>query len=307
MSIDAQVAEKPSRGLRVTGRFFAVFAVLVLFVSSIGLSPASAQREADEQTFITLVNQIREDEGLPPLIQDAQLTNLARSWSNSQQNGVCAGGAFICHANPISAGVTHDWQKLGENVGTGPEINAVMEAFVDSPSHFQNIVDPDFTHIGVGVVWDGNRLFTTHRFMKLANPPAPATTAAPAPTTTPPRAPATTSPTAPPATSAPATAAPAAPAQPPATSAPATAAPATPATPATPTPVAPENSVDGNPADNGTVSDDAADTADTSTETSDAPEGLANVGETPSGVPEVSVGEERAAVLVGALSALVAQ
>lgn len=105
------------------------------------------------------------------------------------RDGTCGDGVFICHASPISAGVTHPWAKLGENVGTGPDVGSIMNAFVASPGHYANIVDPEFTHIGVGVVWDGNRMYTTHRFMKLQSS-TPATTTTAAPTTS--AAPATT-------------------------------------------------------------------------------------------------------------------
>lgn len=102
------------------------------------------------------------------------------------KDGACGAGNYICHASPISAGVTHSWAKLGENVGTGPDVGSIMNAFIASPGHYANIIDPEFTHIGVGVVWDGNRMYTTHRFMKLQSAPQPptTTTAAPATTTT---------------------------------------------------------------------------------------------------------------------------
>ena len=159
-----------------------VFAVLVLVMAMLAPTPAGATA-SDEASFIARVNQTRAAKGLPALQADSQLRNLARGWSTSMQNGVCGSGNFICHASPISAGVTHDWAKLGENVGTGPDIASVMDAFIASPGHYANIVDPEFTHIGVGVVWDGGRMYTTHRFMKLSTP-APTTTAAPPPTTT---------------------------------------------------------------------------------------------------------------------------
>jgi hypothetical protein len=148
------------------------------------LVPASASASvAEESSFIAQVNATRTARGLQPLQLDIQLTNLARGWAGSMRDGVCGAGSFICHASPISAGVTHPWVKLGENVGTGPDVGSIMKAFIASPGHYANIVDPEFTHIGVGVVWDGNRMFTTHRFMKLQSS-APATTAAPTPTTT---------------------------------------------------------------------------------------------------------------------------
>lgn len=159
------------------------------------LVPAAASASAsDESSFIAEVNATRAAVGLPALQPDVQLTNLARGWATSMRDGVCGAGNFICHASPISAGVTHSWAKLGENVGTGPDIGSVMDAFIASPGHYANIIDPEFTHIGVGVVWDGNRLYTTHRFMKLQGP-APTTTAPPQTTTTS-QAPSTTAPAA---------------------------------------------------------------------------------------------------------------
>ncbi len=187
-------------------KFLGILALIMLIGAVLVPAPASAQNASDEARFITLVNEVRADNGLPPLVQNNELTQLSRGWAVAQRDGVCGEGNFICHANPISEGVTQDWRKLGENVGTGPSLDPVMDAFIASPSHFRNIVDPDFTHIGVGVVWDGGRLYTTHRFMTLSAPaPAPTPTAAPtttaAPATT--RAPAPT--VAPTTTAAPAT------------------------------------------------------------------------------------------------------
>jgi len=170
----------------------AVVVVLALFVSLLAPTAVNASPN-DEAIFINGVNEARTAAGLPPLQFDVQLTELARGWTNEMANGSCGEGVFICHASPISAGVTRSWAKLGENVGTGPDIESVMKAFIASEGHYTNIVDPEFTHIGVGVVWDGARLYTTHRFMKLQGGGPPATTAPPA---TEPAPPATT--TAPP-------------------------------------------------------------------------------------------------------------
>jgi hypothetical protein len=158
-----------------------MLAVWTLVFTVIAPSSASASA-ADENSFIAQVNATRASVGLPALQPDVQLTNLARGWTGSMRDGVCGEGEFICHASPISAGVTHSWAKLGENVGTGPDVGSIMQAFIASPGHYANIVDPEFTHVGVGVVWDGNRMYTTHRFMKLQS--ATPTTTTVAPTTT---------------------------------------------------------------------------------------------------------------------------
>ncbi len=144
---------------------------LALLVPIAGGSVADAANTDDETRFVVLLNETRADAGLPPLEVHAELTELARAWTDEMRS---AGG--ISHADPISAGLDAAWLKLGENVGTGPAVDAVMDAFIDSPGHYANIVDPAFTHVGVAVLWDGERMYTTHRFMTLqpSQPDAPA-------------------------------------------------------------------------------------------------------------------------------------
>jgi hypothetical protein len=166
-------------------RLVALLSVWMLVMAAVVPSQAAASA-GEEASFIAEVNATRASVGLPALLPDVQLTSLARTWASAMRDGTCGEGNFICHASPISANVTHSWAKLGENVGTGPDVSAIMNAFIASPGHYANIIDAEFTHMGVGVVWDGNRMFTTHRFMKL-QPSTPTTTAAPAttaPTTT---------------------------------------------------------------------------------------------------------------------------
>ena len=149
-------------------------ASLALFGLVAGPVQASPEDPAaDEVQFVSLLNATRAKGGLPPLTVDPELRSLARDWARHM-----ADAGHISHANPISAGVTADWLKLGENVGTGGNVTVVMNAFVASPGHYANIMDPEFTKVGVGLVWLGNALYTTHRFMKLAPAAAPAPTPA---------------------------------------------------------------------------------------------------------------------------------
>ena len=140
-----------------------------------------------EVAFVARINDLRAGKGVGRLEVHAELTEIGRNWSSTM-----AAAGRIWH-NPDFAGqVTADWQKLGENVGMGGSVNSLFDAFVASPAHYKNLVDPAFTHIGVGVVVkpDGV-MFTSHQFMKLAGasapapaPAAPTTTAAPVRVTT---------------------------------------------------------------------------------------------------------------------------
>lgn len=167
-------------------------AVPVQAAPSAATAASLASPGALEADFVGRINALRASRGLHALTVDPQLTALARSWSQTM-----AAEGRIFHASSLSAGVTANWSKLGENVGTGGEIASLFQAFVNSPSHYANLVDPKFTHLGVGVVVSGNVMFTTHRFMALGAPPAtaPPTTAAPAPAPPPTAPPTTAAPT----------------------------------------------------------------------------------------------------------------
>jgi hypothetical protein len=175
-----------------------------------------AASASEEAAFVAALNQIRAENGLPPFTVNTELSNLARGHAQ-----VMADAGEIFHADPISAGFTGAWQKLGENVGVGAGVQVLVDAFVASSGHFANIVDPSFSQIGVGVVWKDSALYTTHRFLQ-----APGTTPPPPPT---PTAPPTTAPAPPVATSPP----------PPPTSLPPTTPTTTVAAPTTTTTIAP--------------------------------------------------------------------
>jgi uncharacterized protein YkwD len=159
-----------------TRPFTAILAVIALLVTVLANASSVSASASEEASFVAGVNAARANVGLPALQVDSELKSLSAGWANQMKNGACGDGVHICHANPISAGLTQDWAKLGENVGTGPDVDSVMAAFIASPGHYANIVDPEFTHIGVAVVRDPDnpaRLYTTHRFMKLQNAPEP--------------------------------------------------------------------------------------------------------------------------------------
>lgn len=194
--------------LKRTGRAAIAFGVslVLLVVSSLAFATsADAGTVDDEQLFIQMINQLRTDKGLNPLVVDGELTAQARAWSQSM-----AANDQLAHTSNLAGGISSPWTVLGENVGVHVihDVSGLFQAFIASPSHYQNLVDPRFQYVGVGVVnTEAGKLWTTHRFMAATPPPTPAppttahtpstaapTTAAPAPkpqTTAPPELPAT--------------------------------------------------------------------------------------------------------------------
>ena len=162
---------------------------LILAVAVSTLYPAAAQADtpSDEAAFVTKINELRASKGLAPLQVNANLVAKARAWSAGM-----ADAGRIWHST-LSDGVTEDWKKLGENVGMGGSVDGLHRAFVNSPHHYENLVDPAFGYVGIGIVMGGNTIYVTQVFMQLMSAkaapvvtttPTPTPTTAPRPTTT---------------------------------------------------------------------------------------------------------------------------
>jgi hypothetical protein len=158
-------------GIRNMRKAIALIALLMAALVAPMLHPAaaSASTGSDEAAFVAKINQLRASKGLGQLQVDAQLTGIARNWAAHM-----AGAHAISHNPNLASQVTENWTKLGENVGHGNEVDSLFQAFVNSPEHYRNLVDPAFNYVGVGVVRasDGS-MFTSHEFMQLAGSVAP--------------------------------------------------------------------------------------------------------------------------------------
>ncbi len=136
-----------------------------------------------EAQFISRINSLRASKGLSQLKVSGELTGVARNWTER----MVADGK-ISHNPNLGSQVSGNWTKLGENVGVGYDVDGLMQAFINSPAHYRNLVDPDWNNLGVGVVLtpDG-RMWTTHNFMAKPEspPPAPPPSSSPAPSPSP--------------------------------------------------------------------------------------------------------------------------
>ena len=175
-------------------RTLVALAAVVIGVVIMG-SPASADAGASEAAFYSHINAVRAADGKPPLVRDAQADGVARAWSAEM-----ARTGQLSHNPNLKAQVTN-WKMLGENVGVGSNTAMITRALENSPAHRTNMVNPAFTHVGVGVVEAGGQVWVTQVFKQArtsspavaapAVPKVPAPPAAPRPTTPPrPRTPA---------------------------------------------------------------------------------------------------------------------
>ncbi|WP_338471017.1 CAP domain-containing protein [Niallia sp. XMNu-256] len=122
-------------------------------------TPASSSVSAFEQKVVELTNQERAKNGLPALKLDVELSKVARDKSRDMQTK-----NYFSHTSP-TYGSPFDMMKAygisyntaGENIAMGqrsPE--EVVNAWMNSQGHRENIMNAKFTHIGVGHVEEGN-------------------------------------------------------------------------------------------------------------------------------------------------------
>ena len=169
-------------------------------------APAQAQDylRADEDRVHAMVNATRAARGLRPLDRVEGLVQVARQQSVRmvEENKLYHNP----HLGPDLDALGLDWHWSGENVGVGPAVDVIEEAFLGSPPHYENIVRPEYTAMGVGVVSTGKGyVYVTQVFAQLGGAAAPATppqapAAPPPPTVAPPPPPPPTSPPTPPPT-----------------------------------------------------------------------------------------------------------
>ncbi len=135
-------------------RLVAVVAATIMLVGM------AVPTSAVEGTLVDKINSSRATNGLTPLEPYWDLTDDARTHSSRM-----ADRGEIYH-NTSLYNVTGVWQKLGENVGMGIDLNALHGAFMNSSSHRGNILG-DYNYVGVGVETDAAGVYwVTVVFMK---------------------------------------------------------------------------------------------------------------------------------------------
>ncbi len=112
----------------------------------VGRASARALRMA----VVCLINQQRTSRHLPALRASLLLDRSAQDWTNAMvSSDVFSHGTNF--AGRISA-VGYDWRSAGENIATGFQTpRSVVNAWMASTGHCQNILNPTYGNVGTGV------------------------------------------------------------------------------------------------------------------------------------------------------------
>jgi uncharacterized protein YkwD len=74
--------------------------------------------------------------------------------------------------NPRLGSSVHGWHYLAENVGVGPTLASLKDAFYASAPHRANMLDPRYTMVGVGAVPVAGKIWVVEDFEASWSAPA---------------------------------------------------------------------------------------------------------------------------------------
>lgn len=150
-------ALRPKRLFFYSLSALAMKAIIVVFVISLPLTAWLTPDLMIEQAqrIISLTNSIRTNLGVTVLVEN-DLLNIS-AYNKAQDMLV---NQYFAHSSSdgkkVGAwlkSVNYDYQVAGENLAMGfSSAENVVRAWTKSETHYQNIIDSDFTEIGVGVV-----------------------------------------------------------------------------------------------------------------------------------------------------------
>ena len=132
-------------------------------------TPMAADIREGEQLIFDLINKARADAGLAALAYDDRLSEVARGHSEDMFRN-----NYFAHDSPTAGDLGQRMAKAGiqakkfcENIANNQDLSAAHQELMDSPGHRKDILDPDLTHVGVGIVRAENgQLLVTEDFME---------------------------------------------------------------------------------------------------------------------------------------------
>jgi len=116
---------------------------------------------AQDQQVLTLLNQARAQGGLNPLVVNPTLQSLALKKANDIIQYNYFGNTSPDLGTPAQMETAAGYSAAymgGEDVAEAPTVTQAWSEFVGSPIHWQNIMYPAYTQVGIAVVPNGNSL-----------------------------------------------------------------------------------------------------------------------------------------------------
>lgn len=109
---------------------------------------------AEQEQFLKLINDLRAQHGLPPVTLNNLLNQTAMNYSQALDES----GQFTHNLNGTSVGDRikqggYNMSTATENIAKGQgSVEEAFQSWVNSPGHLKNLLNPNITEIGLGMV-----------------------------------------------------------------------------------------------------------------------------------------------------------
>lgn len=139
-----------------------------------------AHPKALERQVFQLTNEARRKHGLSPLDPDQTLMTLARKKSDDMIKR-----HYFSHTDPEGKTIRDKYAEegpaAGKMAGVGENIcvsgggdhetvaHNIVDSFMVSPGHRRNILEPAYTHLGIGISTKGKEYYVTQSFGASSN------------------------------------------------------------------------------------------------------------------------------------------
>lgn len=129
-----------------------------------GTTTGTTAMSSDESRILQLVNAERQKAGVSPLKSDGNLVSIARAKSQDMVDNNYFSHQSPTYGSPFdmlkSAGISYMY--AGENIAINQSADGAMKAWMNSEGHRKNILNPNFTDLGVGIApkGDGSYVYT---------------------------------------------------------------------------------------------------------------------------------------------------
>ncbi len=143
------------------------------FIDLVTPSPDSVDIERIENIIFNMVNDLREELGAGAVVRNETLRLAAdiraieteESFSHTRPDGTEPFTVFEEQAT------FYPYYMVGENLAMATYFRdddhmakLIFNGWVDSPDHYETMINPDFQEIGIGVHYDGEILYATQFF-----------------------------------------------------------------------------------------------------------------------------------------------
>lgn len=158
--------------LRSLAALLAAALLVLYFAPRASSSPAGRPSTSAEQMLYDSVNRERASLGLRPLQWDTALANAARLHTTllAEHDGLSHrfDGEADLQTRLRLAGAS--FSLVAENVAQAPDVETLHAAWMNSPPHRANILDPQVDSIGIAIERRGEEYFATQDFAAAVEP-----------------------------------------------------------------------------------------------------------------------------------------